>query len=49
MGSTIKLDDGEVEEGWTPIADVGGIPGQQEVEKWLVERRKQKLMERYGG
>lgn len=49
MGSTIKLDDGEVEEGWIPIADVGGIPGQQEVEKWLVERRKRKLMERYGG
>jgi pre-mRNA-splicing factor ISY1 len=48
MGHTIKDESGEAEEGWTPIGDVGDIPGQTEVEQYLVERRKRKLLERYG-
>jgi pre-mRNA-splicing factor ISY1 len=48
MGHTMKDQTGEPEEGWTPIGDVSGIPRQAEVEKWLVERRKRRLMERYG-
>ena len=40
---------GEPEEGWSVIGDVGLVPRQGEVEQWLVERRKRKLMERYGG
>jgi hypothetical protein len=49
LGRTIKSGTGEPEEGWNAIGDVGGIPGQAEVEQWLVDRRKRKLMERYGG
>lgn len=48
MGRTIRDPGGEPDEGWTPIGDVGEIPKQPEVEKYLVERRKRKLMERYG-
>jgi pre-mRNA-splicing factor ISY1 len=48
MGHTIQDKGGEPEEGWTPIGDVNEIPGQAEVEKWLVDRRKRRLMERYG-
>lgn len=49
MGHTIRDEGGEPEEGWSSIGDVGEIPRQGEVEKWLVERRKRRLMERYGG
>lgn len=48
MGRTIQDKSGEPEEGWSAIGDVSGIPGQTEVEKWLVDRRKRRLMERYG-
>lgn len=48
MGRTIQDKSGEPEEGWSAIGDVSGIPGQAEVEKWLVDRRKRRLMERYG-
>jgi pre-mRNA-splicing factor ISY1 len=49
MGHTIKDPGGEPEEGWSAIGDVSGIPQQTEVEQWLVDRRKQRLLERYGG
>jgi len=49
MGHTIKDPSGELEEGWMAIGDVSEIPRQAEVEKWLVDRRKRRLMERYGG
>jgi pre-mRNA-splicing factor ISY1 len=48
MGHTIKDASGEPPEGWTPIGDVAEIPRQAEVEEWLVDRRKRRLMERYG-
>jgi hypothetical protein len=48
MGRTIQLEGGEPEEPWTAIGDTNEIPNQTEVEQWLVERRKRKLMERYG-
>ena len=48
MGRTIQDSSGEPKEGWTPIGDVSGIPRQAEVEKWLVDRRKQRLLEQYG-
>jgi len=48
MGHTIQDGTGEPDEGWTAVGDVSGIPRQGEVETWLVERRKRKLMERYG-
>lgn len=48
MGNTMNDQTGEPEEGWVPIGDVSEIPRQAEVEKWLVDRRKRRLMERYG-
>ena len=48
MGRTIQNPDGEPDERWSPIGDTSDIPKQTEVETWLVERRKRKLMERYG-
>ena len=47
MGITIQDNSGEPNEGWSAIGDVSGIPRQGEVEKWLVDRRKRRLMERY--
>ena len=49
MGRTMKDESGEPPEDWTPIGDVSGIPRQAEVADWLLERRKRRLMERYGG
>jgi pre-mRNA-splicing factor ISY1 len=49
MGHTIMDQSGEPQEGWTAIGDVSEIPRRAEVEKWLVERRKRRLIERYGG
>jgi pre-mRNA-splicing factor ISY1 len=49
MGRTIQDTGGEPDEGWSAIGDVSGIPRQKEVEEWLVDRRKRRLLERYGG
>lgn len=49
LGNTMQDGSGEPDEGWSVIGDVGLVPRQAEVEQWLVERRKRKLMERYGG
>jgi len=48
MGNTINNGKGEPPEGWAPLGDVDDIPRQPEVENYLVERRKRRLMERYG-
>lgn len=48
MGHTIQDKSGEPEKGWIPLGDVNEIPRQAEVEKWLVDRRKRRLLERYG-
>jgi pre-mRNA-splicing factor ISY1 len=48
MGRTIQEESGEPEEGWSAIGEVSEIPRQAEVEKWLVDRRKRRLMEKYG-
>lgn len=48
MAQTIRAAGGDPDEGWAPIGDVSEIPRQPEVERYLVERRKRKLMERYG-
>ena len=48
LGHTIKEEGGEPSEEWTPIGEVSSIPRQPEVEKWLVDRRKRRLMEQYG-
>jgi pre-mRNA-splicing factor ISY1 len=48
MGHTIKDESGEPEMGWSAIGNVSEIPPQAEVETWLVDRRKRRLMERYG-
>jgi pre-mRNA-splicing factor ISY1 len=47
MGRTIQDTSGEPSEEWTPIGDINEIPSQPEVEQWLVERRKRRLMKRY--
>lgn len=49
MGRTMEDDSGEMPEDWTPLGDVSEIPRQAEVADWLLERRKRRLMERYGG
>jgi len=49
MGRTMENESGEPPEDWTPIGDVSEIPRQAEVADWLLERRKRRLMERYGG
>jgi pre-mRNA-splicing factor ISY1 len=49
MARTINDETGEPGEDWTPIGDVSEIPRQTEVADWLLERRKRRLMERYGG
>ena len=49
MGRKMEDESGEPPEDWTPIGDVSGIPRQAEVADWLLERRKRRLMERYGG
>lgn len=48
LGNTMQDGSGEPEQGWSAIGDVSQIPRQPEVEEWLVERRKRRLMERYG-
>jgi pre-mRNA-splicing factor ISY1 len=48
MAKTMREAGGEPAEGWTPIGNVSEIPRQPEVEQYLVERRKRRLMERYG-
>jgi len=48
IGRTIQSEGGEPEAGWIPIGDTSDIPTQTELEQWLVERRKRRLMERYG-
>jgi pre-mRNA-splicing factor ISY1 len=48
VGRTIQSAKGEPEGGWSPIGDTSEIPSQGELEQWLVERRKRRLMERYG-
>jgi pre-mRNA-splicing factor ISY1 len=49
MARTIKGETGEPGEDWTPIGDISEIPRQAEVADWLLERRKRRLLERYGG
>jgi pre-mRNA-splicing factor ISY1 len=50
MGRTLQSGQGKekAEEGWVPLGDVKDIPTQNEVEEWLVDRRKKRLMEQYG-
>ena len=48
LGNTMQDGSGEPEQGWSAIGDVSQIPRQPAVEEWLVERRKRRLMERYG-
>ncbi|KAK9329036.1 Isy1-like splicing factor [Lipomyces starkeyi] len=47
VGNTLQDGDGNPPEDWITIERPSTIPSRQEIEEWLVERRKKKLIEKY--